>query len=205
MHGGRSNDSCSSGQLHQEQILTDPPLPRLSRPILSERRALCQHHASASRRPRGMFVLYRKARPVYSQPPVLSQMPRLSPPSARTSSSDKCCRHLWRADRCLDLRSPSRDSHLRTSTLPWITHILQSSFRRMAGGSRLERWVRHLQCPAPTRLQKLMPFIHVVTMWCLLAYFALCMELRVQRDVGVNLEGSGLRRRVGRDASNARR
>lgn len=49
--------------------------------------------------------------------------------------------------------------------------------------------------PAPTRLQKLMPFIHVVTTWCLLAYFVLYMEPHIQRDVGVNFEGSGLWRR----------
>ena len=49
--------------------------------------------------------------------------------------------------------------------------------------------------PAPTRLQKWMPFIHVVTTWCLLAYFVLYMEPHVQQDVGVNFEGSGLWRR----------
>ena len=48
---------------------------------------------------------------------------------------------------------------------------------------------------APTRLQKWMPFIHVVTTWCLLAYFVLYMEPHAQRNVGVDFEGSGLWRR----------
>lgn len=47
----------------------------------------------------------------------------------------------------------------------------------------------------PTRLQKLMPFVHLTTMWCLLAYFVLYKEPQIYGEVGGNVEGAGLWRR----------
>lgn len=40
--------------------------------------------------------------------------------------------------------------------------------------------------PLPSRLQQLMPFVHLVMMWCLLAYFVMWEEPRVyeQRNIG---------------------
>lgn len=47
--------------------------------------------------------------------------------------------------------------------------------------------------PPPTRLQKLMPFVHLGTMWCLLAYFVLYNEPKVHESLGgVNVESTGL-------------
>ncbi|KAF5376897.1 hypothetical protein D9615_007202 [Tricholomella constricta] len=42
--------------------------------------------------------------------------------------------------------------------------------------------------PPPTRLQRLMPFVHLITMWCMLAYFVLYMEPKTLAEVG----GSGI-------------
>lgn len=50
--------------------------------------------------------------------------------------------------------------------------------------------------PPPTRLQKLMPFVHLGTMWCLLAYFVLYKEPKIHEGLsGVNVESTGLWRR----------
>ncbi|KAG6916922.1 hypothetical protein DXG01_004683 [Tephrocybe rancida] len=43
----------------------------------------------------------------------------------------------------------------------------------------------------PTRLQRLMPFVHLVTMWCLLAYFVLYMEPKVHAEISENLDKLG--------------
>ncbi|RDB24603.1 hypothetical protein Hypma_008217 [Hypsizygus marmoreus] len=47
----------------------------------------------------------------------------------------------------------------------------------------------------PTRLQKLMPFVHLITVWCLLAYFVLWKEPQIYGEVGGNVVGAGLWRR----------
>jgi hypothetical protein len=48
----------------------------------------------------------------------------------------------------------------------------------------------------PTRLQKLMPFVHLGTMWCLLAYFVLYKEPQIHEGMGgANVESAALWRR----------
>ncbi|KAG6840519.1 hypothetical protein C0991_006192 [Blastosporella zonata] len=51
--------------------------------------------------------------------------------------------------------------------------------------------------PTQSRLQKMMPFVHLLTMWCLLAYFVMYMEPRVHSETVGNLDslGGGLWRR----------
>ena len=49
--------------------------------------------------------------------------------------------------------------------------------------------------PEPTTLQKVMPLLHIVAMWCLLAYFVLWAEPQMYRAVNGEDEGVGLWRR----------
>jgi len=44
---------------------------------------------------------------------------------------------------------------------------------------------------APTRLQKLMPFVHLISMWCLLAYFVLYREPQAYVESGGSVEAAG--------------
>jgi hypothetical protein len=43
--------------------------------------------------------------------------------------------------------------------------------------------------PEPTKLQKAMPLLHILAMWCLLAYFVLWAEPRI--DSAINSENDG--------------
>ncbi|KAG6816420.1 hypothetical protein H0H87_006157 [Tephrocybe sp. NHM501043] len=45
--------------------------------------------------------------------------------------------------------------------------------------------------PPPTKLQKMMPFMHLLTTWCLLAYFVLYMEPRLHSETARNLDSLG--------------